>query len=166
VDANLDELTKRQQEIAECVAEGMSNKEIGRYLGISAATVKTHLHNIFERVGGSRIRLAMRCKVPLKPHRREKLMEPYQQRVVQELAELDARMKKLQKFFETDTFAHVDSSERFILGNQYGHMVGYRQCLRMRLQHWRIDSHEQDTGVQSQGQGEENHQGSLQLPGL
>jgi DNA-binding CsgD family transcriptional regulator len=35
------------------VTQGLSNKEIGRHLGISPTTVKTHLHNIFERVGVS-----------------------------------------------------------------------------------------------------------------
>ena len=47
-------LTDRQRQVAACVAEGMSNKQIGRRLGISPTTVKTHLHNIFERVGRRR----------------------------------------------------------------------------------------------------------------
>ncbi|MEI7037168.1 response regulator transcription factor [Fulvimonas yonginensis] len=45
------ELTQRQREIVRWVAQGLSNKEIGRRLGISPTTVKTHLHNIFERCG-------------------------------------------------------------------------------------------------------------------
>lgn len=55
-------MTERQREIAACVARGMSNKQIGRQLGISPTTVKTHLHNIFERVGvGGRTLLALRA---------------------------------------------------------------------------------------------------------
>ena len=54
-------LTERQREIVACVARGLSNKQIGRQLGISPTTVKTHLHNIFERVGiGGRTLLALR----------------------------------------------------------------------------------------------------------
>lgn len=44
-------LTDRQREIVRWVAQGLSNKEIGRHMGISPTTVKTHLHNIFERAG-------------------------------------------------------------------------------------------------------------------
>jgi DNA-binding NarL/FixJ family response regulator len=62
VDEGTGRLTERQRQIAACVAEGMSNKQIGRRLGISPTTVKTHLHNIFERVGvGGRTLLAMRA---------------------------------------------------------------------------------------------------------
>lgn len=51
--SNLEQLTDRQREIVRWVAQGLSNKEIGRHLGISPTTVKTHLHNIFERAGVS-----------------------------------------------------------------------------------------------------------------
>ena len=55
-------LTDRQREIVRWVAQGMSNKEIGRHLGISPTTVKTHLHNIFERAGiAGRQQLAVRA---------------------------------------------------------------------------------------------------------
>lgn len=57
-----EELTERQREIVRCVGRGMSNKQIGRHLGISPTTVKTHLHNIFLRVGvGGRTLLALRA---------------------------------------------------------------------------------------------------------
>ncbi|UGB37175.1 helix-turn-helix transcriptional regulator [Frateuria soli] len=55
-------LTGRQREIVHWVAQGLSNKEIGRHLGISPTTVKTHLHNIFERAGiNGRQQLAVRA---------------------------------------------------------------------------------------------------------
>ncbi|MEG3192137.1 response regulator transcription factor [Lysobacter sp. D1-1-M9] len=44
-------LTDRQREIVHCVARGLSNKQIGRLLGISPETVKTHLHHVFSREG-------------------------------------------------------------------------------------------------------------------
>jgi DNA-binding NarL/FixJ family response regulator len=47
----LEQLTQRQCEIVSWVGQGLSNKEIGRRLGISPTTVKTHLQNIFERIG-------------------------------------------------------------------------------------------------------------------
>ncbi|MEO6102270.1 MAG: response regulator transcription factor [Pseudoxanthomonas sp.] len=57
-----DGLTVRQREIVTCVGRGMSNKQIARHLGISPTTVKTHLHNIFERIGvGGRTLLALRA---------------------------------------------------------------------------------------------------------
>lgn len=51
--ADMEKLTERQREIVCWAARGLSNKEIGRRLGISPTTVKTHLQNIFERVGVS-----------------------------------------------------------------------------------------------------------------
>jgi DNA-binding NarL/FixJ family response regulator len=48
---HLEKLTERQCEIVGWVGQGLSNKEIGRRLGISPTTVKTHLQNIFERIG-------------------------------------------------------------------------------------------------------------------
>lgn len=41
------ELTKREVEVLECVAKGMSNKEIASSLVISMSTIKTHLHHIY-----------------------------------------------------------------------------------------------------------------------
>jgi len=45
------QMTGRQREIVHCAAQGLSNKQIGRHLGISPETVKTHLHQAFERAG-------------------------------------------------------------------------------------------------------------------
>lgn len=42
-------LTHREREIAELVAEGISNKEIATRLAVTEATVKAHLHNIFSK---------------------------------------------------------------------------------------------------------------------
>lgn len=46
-------LSARELEILRLVAQGKSNKEIGRDLHISQATVKTHLLHIYEKLGVS-----------------------------------------------------------------------------------------------------------------
>jgi DNA-binding NarL/FixJ family response regulator len=44
-------LSARELEIARMVATGRSNKEIARELGIAEATIKTHLYNVYQKVG-------------------------------------------------------------------------------------------------------------------
>lgn len=46
-------LTRRQREILHWAAQGMSNKQIARQLGISPETVKSHLQEAFQRRGVS-----------------------------------------------------------------------------------------------------------------
>lgn len=43
-------LTRRECEIVELVAAGLSNKEIARRLRIESATVKNHVHNLLEKL--------------------------------------------------------------------------------------------------------------------
>jgi DNA-binding CsgD family transcriptional regulator len=45
------QLTARQRQLLELVAEGFSNLQAARTLGISAHTVRTHLHQIYARLG-------------------------------------------------------------------------------------------------------------------
>lgn len=47
------ELSPREREVLELVAQGLPNKRIAFELSISEKTVKTHLTNIFERLGVS-----------------------------------------------------------------------------------------------------------------
>ncbi len=44
-------LTAREAEIVKCVASGLRNAEIAEQLSISQGTVKTHLNNIFHKLG-------------------------------------------------------------------------------------------------------------------
>ncbi len=44
-------VTPREREILICVAEGLSSKEIGQRLGISAATVQKHRENLGRKLG-------------------------------------------------------------------------------------------------------------------
>jgi DNA-binding CsgD family transcriptional regulator len=49
--ATMNSLTSREREIVFALAEGLSNKDIGRRLGLSEGTVKVHLHNIYSKLG-------------------------------------------------------------------------------------------------------------------
>ncbi|MEP4052426.1 MAG: helix-turn-helix transcriptional regulator [Litorimonas sp.] len=44
-------LTMRELEVLECLRRGESNKQIARSLEISPNTVKTHLTNLYEKLG-------------------------------------------------------------------------------------------------------------------
>jgi DNA-binding NarL/FixJ family response regulator len=46
----LDELSAREREVLDLVAEGMSNREIASTLCISESTAHSHLHNILEKL--------------------------------------------------------------------------------------------------------------------
>ena len=59
-------LTAREQEIAELIAGGLSNKLIARHLHIAVATVKCHVHNILDKMELQRrgnVALRMRQRV-------------------------------------------------------------------------------------------------------
>jgi DNA-binding NarL/FixJ family response regulator len=43
-------ITRRQQEVAALVAEGLSNEEIGARLTLEAGTVANHMENILKRL--------------------------------------------------------------------------------------------------------------------
>jgi len=44
-------LTTREEEILACLFQGMQDKEIASALGIGTATVHTHMHRLFEKLG-------------------------------------------------------------------------------------------------------------------
>ena len=45
------ELTPREREVADLIADGASNKEAGRRLGISPRTVELHRAHVMEKLG-------------------------------------------------------------------------------------------------------------------
>jgi DNA-binding NarL/FixJ family response regulator len=52
-------MTRREQEIIALIAQGMSNKEIARSLNLATHTVKSHVHNILEKLAlHSRLQVA------------------------------------------------------------------------------------------------------------
>lgn len=52
--AGVTELTVRERQVVQLIAEGLSNKEIATRLCIEVATVKNHVHNILEKLQVSR----------------------------------------------------------------------------------------------------------------
>ena len=52
-------LTRREREVMDLIAEGLSNKEIARRTNLSTNTVKSHVHNILEKLAlRSRLQIA------------------------------------------------------------------------------------------------------------
>ena len=62
--AGVSDLTVRQREVLQLIAEGFSTKEIARELGISLKTAQTHRANVMDRMGVHKasglVRLAIR----------------------------------------------------------------------------------------------------------
>lgn len=53
-------MTKREREIIKLIAEGLTNKEISYNLNISIYTVKSHVHNILEKMAlNTRVQIAI-----------------------------------------------------------------------------------------------------------
>ena len=56
-------MTKREREIIALIADGLSNKEIAHRLGIATYTVKSHVHNILEKLAlHSRLQIAVHMR--------------------------------------------------------------------------------------------------------
>lgn len=61
------------------------------------------------------------------------LLQPHQQRVVQEKTELDSKMDKLSAFVDTPVFASLPEAEKERLARQLYHMGQYREVLFERI---------------------------------
>ena len=48
--ATFSELTARERQVAHLVAEGLSNKGIGKRLNVTEGTVKLHVHSIYKKL--------------------------------------------------------------------------------------------------------------------
>jgi DNA-binding NarL/FixJ family response regulator len=52
-------MTKRERQVIELIAEGNTNKEIAQVLHLSTYTVKSHVHNILEKLAlSTRVQIA------------------------------------------------------------------------------------------------------------
>ncbi|RPI17235.1 MAG: DNA-binding response regulator [Ignavibacteriae bacterium] len=57
-------MTKRECEIVGLIADGLANKEIAYKLGISIYTVKSHVHNILEKMAlNTRVQIAIHASI-------------------------------------------------------------------------------------------------------
>ncbi len=75
--SELPPLTPRQEQILRFVGQGLSNKEIGRRLGISGSTVKVHMHSLFERLGvQNRTQAALIARGPSGAPRLDREVDP------------------------------------------------------------------------------------------
>jgi two-component system, NarL family, response regulator DegU len=62
-------MTSREREIVELIAEGLANKEIAYKLNLSIHTVKSHVHNILEKMTlNSRVQIAIHAQASNEPH--------------------------------------------------------------------------------------------------
>jgi LuxR family maltose regulon positive regulatory protein len=48
---NVPELSKKEQRVLQCLAQGMSNQKIAEALFVSPNTIKTHMRNIYSKLG-------------------------------------------------------------------------------------------------------------------
>jgi DNA-binding NarL/FixJ family response regulator len=61
--AGLDELTGRERDVLVCLGEGLSNQQIATRLGVSEATVKTHVSRVLTKLDlRSRVQAAVLAK--------------------------------------------------------------------------------------------------------
>ncbi|MFC1959131.1 ABC transporter substrate-binding protein [Chloroflexota bacterium] len=62
-DSMIEILTLREQEVLQCIVEGLSNKEIAQKLFITVATVKWHVKQIYRKLGvRSRVQATIRAR--------------------------------------------------------------------------------------------------------
>ena len=55
---SIEQLSKREMEVVTCVAQGLTNREIARSLGLSEHTVKNYLFRVYDKLGvSSRVEL-------------------------------------------------------------------------------------------------------------
>lgn len=62
-----------------------------------------------------------------------KAIQPHQQRVLDEMSELDAKHKKLGEFFRTPIFKGLPDVERSLLRLQFNAMARYAAVLAARI---------------------------------
>ncbi|WP_042847883.1 crAss001_48 related protein [Providencia rettgeri] len=61
-------------------------------------------------------------------------MQPYQQRVVDEKAELDGKITKLTTFINGDICKTLEHRDQELLSKQLGHMRSYSETLSQRIE--------------------------------
>ena len=64
---------------------------------------------------------------------KQKILEPYQQRVVEEKADLDGKITRLMDFINSEDFKPVNTVEKTRLEQQFHVMLTYSKILRERI---------------------------------
>lgn len=64
-------------------------------------------------------------------------MQPYQERVIEELGQLNDKRIKLAQFINTDIFQQLAEDERDTLSRQFDAMGEYARALEDRVEIWR-----------------------------
>lgn len=59
----LEELTPRQMQVAELIAQGWGNKQICTYMVIAESSMKTHLNDVYKKLGLSEARTGLHPRV-------------------------------------------------------------------------------------------------------
>ncbi|HBT55668.1 MAG TPA: DNA-binding response regulator, partial [Pseudomonas sp.] len=49
----IDPLTRREQDVLQRIARGQGNQQIAEGLNVSLSTVKTHINNLFRKLGAA-----------------------------------------------------------------------------------------------------------------
>lgn len=62
------------------------------------------------------------------------VMQAYQERVVEEKQELDAKLQRLKDFIDSDAFAQLLSDEQIRMSEQYSIMETYSEILQRRIE--------------------------------
>ena len=61
-------------------------------------------------------------------------LQPYQQRVVEEKAELDKKLSRLEAFMNSISFIEIDAQDAHLLREQWRCMTDYSNCLSLRIE--------------------------------
>jgi hypothetical protein len=75
----------------------------------------------------------------------QQILQPHQQRVIDELTELDERIGKLFGFTNSSIYNSLEESDRALLGIQLSVMQTYAQILHKRIQ--RFPPQRNDSGL-------------------
>lgn len=75
------------------------------------------------------------------------MTEPHVRRMIDELRELQDRMRRLAAFFETITFRDLPGTDKALLAGQHGAMTAYAAILAQRI--------DLALGMEQEAQGDE-----------
>lgn len=112
-------LTPREYQVLFCIADGLSNKEIGRLLEISPRTVEVHRARAMEKLGARNaahlVRIALSDEIPIAKQR----VSPR----IQALSVAGMSAKEFKEFLEERALTVPDVAH--LLGSPVGLVEGY-----------------------------------------